>query len=121
MFEYKKASHLTSPREVIEFKDIGREERLYKESADLIVKSKEFAEDYKTQHVGKVRLPPKTPWQIEQETNSNAYIAKTQTKENAHQSVNSAKSAADKLYQDAEEAEDKVRSLAVNLEKTGNR
>ena len=121
VFEYKKASHLTSPREVIEYKDIGREERLYKESAEVIVKSKEFADDYENQHVGKVRLPPKTPWQIESETNSNAYIAKTQQKEDAHQSVNAAKGAADKLYTNAEGAEDKVRSLVVNLEKTGNR
>ncbi|GMH53247.1 hypothetical protein TrST_g11716 [Triparma strigata] len=120
VFEYKKATHLTDPREVIELKDITREERLYKESQEVIVKSKEFSEDYKSSHVGKVHLPPKTPWQIEQETNSNAYIAKTQRKEDAHQSVNDAKAQANKLYHDADQAEEKVRTIAVNLEKTGN-
>ena len=94
--------------------------RLYKESQEVIVTSKEFSEDYQSSHVGKVHLPPKTPWQIDQETNSNAYIAKTQRKEDAHQSVNTAKGQADKLYHDADQAEEKVRSIAINLEKTGN-
>ncbi|GMH55038.1 hypothetical protein TL16_g01803 [Triparma laevis f. inornata] len=120
VYEYRKATHLTDPREVIELKDITREERLYKESQKVIVTSKEFSEDYQSSHVGKVHLPPKTPWQIDQETNSNAYIAKTQRKEDAHQSVNTAKGQADKLYHDADQAEEKVRSIAINLEKTGN-
>lgn len=120
IFEYKKATHLTAPRETIELNEIGREERLYKEAAGVIRTSNEFSEDYSEQHVGDVRLPPKTPFQMESALNSAAYIAKTQEKEDAYQSVNNARASAAKLYADADSAEDKVRTLAVNLERTGD-
>ena len=50
VFEYKKATHLTDPREVIELKDITMEERLYKESQEVIVKSKEVSTHTHTQN-----------------------------------------------------------------------
>jgi hypothetical protein len=59
VLNFRKGTHLTSPREVGEMREIGREGRLYKEAGDAIRTSEEF-KDYREQHVGHVRLPPRT-------------------------------------------------------------
>jgi len=118
VFEYRKATHLTQPREMIEHKNLDLEKQLYLKAQSIITESAEF-NDYKKMHVGKSTVPPKSAWQLESEKGSKAYIAATQKKEDAHQAVVQARDTIAQLSDDAEAAETKVRDLNISLEKTG--
>ena len=118
VFEFRKAKHLTEPREKREHKDLSLEKTLYLKAKDIIANSEEMF-DFVSMHVGKPTLPPKSAWQLESEKQSNEYISATQKKEDAHQQVNSARNAITQLVEEADEAENKVRALNVSLEKTG--